>query len=323
MALTACRDCGTILPPHAHACPNCGATTAPAALAYRPAPPRPPEPERPWWRTGAGWGTAAGWAAVVALCLFAGLFVYRLSGEADQKAAAEAEEAREVEHMLAVDAWTRDTTFNAAVPGGARRPVPTSDVAKRMWVMSRMLVDRRVREREIEERHGVRNRRLPEAFETPRYQANARSYPEVGRYLEGRAAAFAEIEKTSAAWTEERISALARESGVPAAEIRELLPPGFAGLAPGEERVMAAMLELHRHVVRADPRLESAGGNMLRAEREEDLRRIHELAGKVQEAAFVRIQGKKRKSDEDVAAMVRASGGRMRTVPARVRIERV
>jgi hypothetical protein len=324
MALTACRDCGTVLPAYAHACPNCGASTAPPVnTVYRPAPPRPPEPERPWWRTGGGWATAAGWAAVVALAAFAGLFVFRLSGEADQKAAAEAEVVREVEHYLEVDAWTRDTSFNAAVPGGARRPVPTSDEAKRMWVMNRMLVDRRVREREIEERHGVRNRRLPEAFETPRYQANARSYPEVGRYLEGRAAALAEMEKTSAAWTEERISALARESGVPAGEIRELLPPGFAGAAPGEERVMAAMLELHRHLVRVDPRLESAGGNMLRAELEDDLRRLHALAGKVQEAAFARAEGLKSKSAEDLAATLRVFEGRLRLVPARATIERV
>ena len=323
MTLTSCRDCGAVLPAHAHACPSCGASTAPAALAYRPAPPRPPEPERPWWRTGAGWGTAAGWAAVVAVCVLAGLFVFRLSGEADRKAAAEAEEAREVEHMLEVDAWTRDTSFNAAVPGGARRPVPTSDAAKRMWVMSRMLVDRRVREREVEERHGVRNRRLPEAWETPRYQANARSYPEVGRYLEGRAAAFAEIENTSAAWMEERIAALARESGLPAPEIRDLLPRGFAGAAPGEERTIAALLEMHRHLVRVDPRVRSAGGNLLTSEREDDLRRLHALEVKIEEAAAARIQGKTRKSAEDVAAMVRASGGRMQSVPARATIERV
>ncbi|HEU4453852.1 MAG TPA: hypothetical protein VFR81_12375 [Longimicrobium sp.] len=323
MTLTSCRDCGAVLPAHAHACPSCGASTAPAALAYRPAPPRPPEPERPWWRTGAGWGTAAGWAAVVAVCVLAGLFVLRLSGEADRKAAAEAEEAREVEHMLEVDAWTRDTSFNAAVPGGARRPVPTSDAAKRMWVMSRMLVDRRVREREVEERHGVRNGRLPKAFDTPHYRANARSYPEVGRYLEGRAAAFAEIEKTSAAWMEERIAALARESGLPAPEIRDLFPRGFAGAAPGEERTIAALLEMHRHLVRVDPRVRSAGGNLLTSEREDDLRRLHALEVKIEEAAAARIQGKTRKSAEDVAAMVQASGGRMQIVPARATIERV
>jgi hypothetical protein len=261
--------------------------------------------------------------AVAALCVVVGLFVFRLSGEADQKATAEAEEVRESDHLLAVDAWTRDTTANAAVPGGASRPVPTSEGAKRMWVMNRMLVDRRVREREIEERHGVRNRRLPEAWETPRYQANARSYPEVGRYLESRAAAFAEIRKTSAAWTEERIAALARESGLPAQEIRDLLPPGFAGAAPGEERVMAAMLEMHRHLVRVDPRLESAGGNMLTSGREDDLRRLQALAGKVQEAAVARIQGRQRKAAEDLDAIARVFEGRVRLVRARTTIERV
>jgi hypothetical protein len=324
MALTACRDCGTVLPAHAHACSNCGATKPPPVnTAYRPPPPRPPEPERPWWRTGAGWGTAVGWVAVAALCAFAGLFVYRLSGEADRKAAAEAEEVRETEHMLAVDAWTRDTTANAAVPGGARRPVPTSDGAKRMWVMSRMLADRRVREREIEDRHGVRARKLPEAWETPHFQANARSYPEVGRYLEGRAAAFAEIEKTSAAWTEERIAALARESGVPAGEIRELLPPGFAGLAPGEERMIAAMLEMYRLLVRVDPRLKSAGGNMLRSESEDDMRRLQALGRKVHETSVARMQGRARKAAEDLAAIARVFEGRVGIFAGRSEIQRI
>ena len=268
------------MPAHARACPKCGATLAPVVSnpVYGPLPPRrPEEPERP------GWVTAAGWVAVAAVCALIGLFLFRASTEADRRATEKAEVERQVEHMHRVDKWLRDTSANAAVPESP--PAPTSDRAKRMWAINRMLVERSTWERGVMERHGVRGYGAPAAWGTPRYWANARSYPEVGRYVEGRVAALAEIEKTSAAWLEERAAALARESGMPAGEIRRIFPQDFAGAALDEAPLADAMLEIHRYLVRVDPRVHHVGGNQLRYEREDDFRRLEELLARRNAAA--------------------------------------
>lgn len=285
MSLTACRECGTAVPAHSHVCTQCGASMAPVSLgAYRPAPPRPPEPARPWWRTVGGWMNAAGWGVIVGVCVLLAVAFVRGSAAAGRRATEKAEVAREEEYMRRVDAWVQDTSANAAVPDSAARPVPTSPRAKRMWVISRMLVDREVWEREVMQRHGVRGRGSPAEWETARYQASARDYPAVGRYLEGRVAAIVEIEKTSAAWMEERIAALARESGMPGGEIRGMLPRDFAGVTPEERREADVMLEVHRHYVRMDPRVRSGGGDQLLYQREEDMRRTNELVAKLHDA---------------------------------------
>lgn len=300
MPLTSCRECGTAVPAHSHACPKCGARMAPAPhAAYRPAPPRPPEPERPWWKTASGWLTAAGWAVIVAGGVLFALFVVRANAAADRRAAEEAEVAREEEHRREVDAWLRDTSASAPVPESAGRPVPTSAGAKRMWVINRMLVDRSVWEREVMKRHGVEDDKPPPVdwglSRYTAYVANARAHPEVGTYLEGRAAAIAEIEKTSAAWVEERTAALARESGMPASEIRDIFPRDFAGAALDEARKVNAMLEIHRHLVRVDPRVQHGGGNRLRWEREDDADRFEELLAKQNDAVAASNQARVRR----------------------------
>lgn len=299
MPLTACRECGTAMPAHSHACPKCGARTAPASYAgFRPAPPlRPQEPERPRWLT------AAGWAAAVAVCGIFALFLFRLSTAADQNAAAEVEMAREQEHMVKVVRWMQDTSSTVPAPASAGRPVPASDLPKRLWAISRMLVDVRVWEREVMERHGAGNGRPPAAWWTPGYVASARAHPEVGTYLEGRAAAIAEIEKTSAAWLEERTAALARESGLPASEIRGIFPGAFVGVASDEARMTDAMLRMHRHLVRVDPRVRPAAGDRQLWEREEDYRRFETLAEMLNDATASFQQARGKRVDEQVAAL--------------------
>lgn len=307
MSLTVCRACGTAVPAHAQSCPTCGASMSPVPVAaYRPAPPRPPAPpERPWWRTAAGWMNVAGWLVVVAGCVLVGLFVVRASANADRRATEKAEVAREEEHMRIVFGWVRDTLTDASLAGSTSRPAPTSSRARRMWAVSRMMVDRAIRDREAMARHGA-SRTTPAAWATAHYQANARQYPEVGRYLAGRLAATEEIEKTSAAWMQERTTALARESGMPVAEIRELFPPDFGSVAPGEARLMEVMLEVHRHLVRADPRVHPGGGNMLEYEREEDMRRIQQLEGEMRDAVSVLQQGRQSKVSREAATLNRA-----------------
>lgn len=297
MSLTVCRECGTAVPAHAHACPTCGAVMAPApapAAAYRPAPRRPQEPERPWWRTAGGWMTAAGWMVIVAACLLFARSAVRASAAADRRKAEEAEVAREQQHLRAVLTWVRDTSASAPVPESAGRPVPASDPAKRMWVISRMLVDRSVWEREIMKRHGADGTMRMQAWLTRRYQANARAYPAVGKYLEGRVAAITEIEKTFAAWMEARVAALARESGMSAGEVREILPPDFGSRASADAAEAAAMLEVHRHLVRVDPRVRDAGDDLPRWEREEDWRRMEELGDRLNEAIAASDQARGR-----------------------------
>ncbi|HEX8695514.1 MAG TPA: hypothetical protein VF746_24085 [Longimicrobium sp.] len=268
--------------------------------AYRPAAPRPPEkPER------FGWATAAGWAVIVAGGVLFALFVFRANAAAERRAAEEVEVAREKEHRRKVDAWLRDTSASAPVPESAGRPVPTSDQAKRMWVINRMLVDRSVWEREVMERHGVEDDRPPPVdwglSRYTAYVANARAHPEVGTYLEGRAAAIAEIEQTSAAWLEERIAALARESGMPASEIRDIFPRDFAGAARDQAREVNAMLEIHRHLVRVDPRVQHGGGVRLLWDREADARRFEELLAKQNDAVAASTQARARRLARDRA----------------------
>ncbi|HLL84459.1 MAG TPA: hypothetical protein VK420_17475, partial [Longimicrobium sp.] len=184
--------------------------TIPVAL-HRPLPPRPPpEPPRPRWRT------AVDWTILLAVCALVGAFFYRLSVNADRAATEKAEMAREIEHLIDLDAWAQDTSGNARLPESANRPVPTSPRAKRMWVVSKMTVDGTVWRKEVMKRHGLEREKMIAAWETGQYQANARAHPEVGRHVEARLAALVEMEKTAAAWTDERIAALARESGLPA-----------------------------------------------------------------------------------------------------------
>lgn len=309
MPLTTCRECGTAVPAHSHVCPTCGAVMAPVPhAAYRPAPPRPPEPERPWWKTVGGWGSAVGWVFIVGvLVLIAAAFV-RGSAERGRRNTETAEMAREEAHVRKVFGMMQDTLPNAPALDTTARPVPTSDRAKRVWVISRMLAHRWAWEREVMERHGVRGHRPPGVLETAHYQANARDYPAVGTYLEGRAAAIAEIEKTSAAWVEERIAALARESGLPAREIRDLFPRDFGGMAGDYAGHVNAMLDFHRHHVRADPRVRGGGGDMLLWQRENEGRRSDELAAKARAAADSSTQARARRLAEEVAAINRLIG---------------
>lgn len=306
MSLTTCRECGTAVPANSHVCPKCGAAMSPVSLAaYRPAPPRPPEPQRPWWRTVGGWGNAAGWVLILGVLALVAVAFVRGSAAAGERKVEKAEVAREEEHIRKVFVWMQDTLTWASVPDSARRPAPTTGRAKRMWAISQMLVDRRAWERQVMERHGVRAYTPPAEMGTVRYQANARDYPAVGRYLEGRAAAIAEIKKTSAAWVEERTAALARESGLPASEIRGLFPPEFGGRAADDALHVNAMLEFHRYHVRVDPRVRPGGGDMLSWQREEDAHRARELAQQVNTAAVFSRQAREQRIANEKAAYSR------------------
>jgi hypothetical protein len=300
MTQTPCYECGTAVPPHSQACPQCGAPMAPVSpAAYRPLPPRPPEPpERRWL-------TIAGWVAVAAVGALVVLFFFRVSTEADRRATEKAEMTREAEHLSALSAWLQDTSANAPVPGGAGRPVPTTERAKWAWVIGRMFLDRSLWEREVMERHGAKSRVPPAAWMTARYQADARAYPQVGRYLEGRVAAIAEIEKGAAAWLEERTAALARESGLPARETRDIFPSFFGNTAVDEARMANAMLEIHRHLVRVDSRVHHAGGDWLRWERDEDRHRFEGLVAKLNDAVAYGNQARRQRLVTERAALSR------------------
>ena len=302
MSLTACPECGTAVPDGSLACPSCGAGIAPAAVAaHRTLPPRPPPPPpRPWWRS------AAEWAVLVAVCVLVGTFLYRQFNTVAQHATEKEEVKREAEHLLKVAVWAQDTTGNAPVPESAGRPVPTSARAKRIWVVSRISVDATLWRRQILKRHGVKSDRLPAAWVTGRYQANARAHPEVGRYLEGRIAAIVEIETAAGAWVEERILALSRESGLPAREIRQFFRSDYVHMSPGELPRAQAMLDMHRHLVRIDPRVHHEGGNELRFEREEDVRRFQQLEEAVNNAGVAAARAMKTKGAADARALTRA-----------------
>jgi len=280
---------------------------APVSLAaYRPAPPRPPEPERPWWRSMGGWVNAAGWVAIVAVGALFALFAVRATVEGRRRATEKAEVAREIAYMRRVDAWLRDTSATAPIPEGATTPPPSSSRAKRMWVVNRMRVDRSVWERDVMKRHGVKGHRSPVEWDTPRYQANARDYPEVGAYLEGRVAATAEIAKTSSAWMEQRVAALARESGIAAGEISGLFPRDFAGVTREEARLADVMLEVHRHYTRMDPRVRQAGGDQLLYQREDDVRRTHAIVARLHAANAAANRARAKRVAVETATLSRA-----------------
>lgn len=302
MSLTSCRECGAAVPANSHACPSCGAALAPVPYAvYRPAAPRPPEPKTPWWRT---LGGVVGWAIILGVLAVIVVAFVRGSGEAGRRKVEKAEMAREGEHMRKVFVWMQDSTW-ALNPDSVRRPVPTSARAKRVWAISQMLVDRRAWEREVMQRHGVEGDTLPAVMETARYQGNARDYPQVGRYLERRAAAIEEIEKTSAAWVQEHVAALARESGLPADEVRGLFPSDFGGRAVDNAGHVNALLEMHRHYVRVDPRVRPAGGDMLSWQREDEAHRANELAARASAAATEAGQARERRNTSEKAAFSR------------------
>lgn len=301
MSLTACRECGADLPEGSVACPKCGAGMPALPVAvHRPLPPRPPPPPpRPWWRT------AVDWAILVAVCAVVGTFFHRLYANSARAATEKAEVAREMEHLIDLDAWERDTTRNARLPESVNRPVPTSPRAKRIWVVSKMTVDGTVWRREVMKRHGLEREKMIAAWETGQYQANARAHPQVGKHLQARLAAVTEIEKTAAAWTEERIAALARESGLPASEIRDIVPPKPVHPVPGEVRLAEVMLELHRHLVRIDPRVSYAGGDQLLFQSKEDVRRFQELTRAAREALNAVVRGRQAKAAAQAAAFNR------------------
>lgn len=307
MSLKSCPECGAVVPAN-RPCPRCAARLAPAAapmdapahepVAYRPAPSRPPEAPK-----GFRWGTALAWVILVVGGVLVADFFYRLSTEIDQGAMAEEEMAREREHLRTVLAWMRDTTATAQALDSAGRPAPTSDRAKRLWVINRILVDRHVWEREVMTRHGARGDTPPEPWGTARYQASARAHPAVGKYLEGRVAAIAEIGRTSAAWLQERTAALSRESGIPTGEIGGILPPGFGAVAPAQAPLANAMLQMHRHFVSMDPRVRHTGDTELVYEREEDIRRTQALVARHNEAMAAWNQAQVRRVDQEVAAL--------------------
>lgn len=272
-------------------------------MAYAPLPPRPaPPPERPWWRTVRGWMGAAGWAVVVAGCFFIGRGIYLQYQGADQRAAAAAEVTREREHARRVFVWVQDTLADTLVSGSADRPVPANARAKQLWAIGRMLVDRWTWEREVMRRHGAAAHNPPAALETVEYQANARAHPAVARYVEGRAAAIAEIEKESAGWMRERMAMLARESGLTPDEIRGLFPPGFGSMAGDQARHADALLAFHRHQVRVDPRVRPAGGDMLNWQREDEAKRSDALATQVNAAAVQSMRAREQRILRERAA---------------------
>lgn len=298
MSPTACRECGAALPDGSHACAACGAGMPPVPVApHRPLPPRPPpEKERPWWRT------AIDWLILAFVCAIVGGLAYALSADADARATEKKEVAREADHLLKVGVWAQDTTSSAPAPKSG--PVPTSARAKRIWVVSRMIVDGSLWRMEIMKRHGLSSQYIPATWGTPRYWANASAYPEVGRFVEGRVAAVAEIEKNAAAWTEGRTVALARESGLPAAEIRKIFPSDYVREASGEAYLADALLKLHRHLVRIDPRVRLEGSELF-FEREEDLRRLEELQAAVRKAAAEAERARQSKLAAEQAALTR------------------
>lgn len=304
MALTACRACGAAVPARSHACRACGASMTPAflsappppadgaepaAAAYQPLPPRPaPPPERPWWRTVGGWAGAAGWVVVLAGCFFIGRAVLVQMEHVERQGTEAAELKQEKEHLRKVYVWVQDTLATSLVAESAGRPVPaTSADAKQRWAVGRMLVDRWTWEREVMARHGITQEtyRMPPEMDSAEYQANARAYPEVGRYLDARTAAIAELQTGFPAWAEGRIAALARESGIPAGQLRGLLPRGFGSTAADAAEHVAAMREVHRYFVRVDPWVRPAGGDMLNWRRPGDGQRADELAVRVSAAA--------------------------------------
>ena len=299
MALNACRQCGTPMPAHSHACPKCGATVAPGPIAYRPPPPRPPqEPE------GSSWRTAAGWVLLLAVLAVCGIFFYRVSAGIDQHALAEEEVEREDEHVRRAVAWVQDTVPSEVPESG---PVPTSDVAKRMWVIRRMLVDRAVWEREVMERHGVRRFSLPAAWNTVHFQANARAYPEVARYVDGLVAATKEIQATSPRWIGERTAALARESGVPESEIAYVFPRDGRGVPAEDARAADTMRKVHRHLVNMDPRVQPGGGDRILYERKEDMLRVIELTRELNEATESASEAREQRFASEFSAIPRVA----------------
>jgi hypothetical protein len=76
-------------------------------------------------------------------------------------------------------------------------------------------------------------------------------------------------------------------------------------MAPDDAGYVNALLEIHRHWVRVDPRVRPGGGDMLSWQSEDEARRANELATRVNAAAAVARQARERRLDQEVAAVNR------------------
>jgi hypothetical protein len=176
-----------------------------------------------------------------------------------------------------------------------------------MWVIRRMLVDRAVWEREVMERHGVRRFSLPAVWNTVHFQANARAYPEVARYVDGLVAATKEIQATSPRWIGERTAALARESGVPESEIAYVFPRDGRGVPAEDARAADMMRKVHRHLVNMDPRVQPGGGDRIVYERKEDMHRVLELTREMNEATESASEAREQRFASEFSAIPRVA----------------
>ena len=149
----------------------------------------------------------------------------------------------------------------ATMPARSGEEPPSGRKARMVWIARQMVMETPLYSREVGARHGIDPDRLPEAWGTSRYLADAGKHPEVGRYWEAYVAYLAEVRRTFPAWSEARMQALGRQAKLSGRDrddmvqgLRESLAHGDQFAAPSE--AAAAALALHRFLVRVDARID-------------------------------------------------------------------
>ncbi|HEU0052049.1 MAG TPA: hypothetical protein VFQ39_02685 [Longimicrobium sp.] len=183
-----------------------------------------------------------------------------------------------------------DSGNAGGVPGDAAAPPGGSQEAKLVWAMNRALAELPAYKTQVASRHGVDPDRLPAAWGTSRYMADASRHPEVERYWEGYRSYLADFRGSFRGWLETRIAEHARTAGVRARNMRAFTEGMGRGaeLAGTETLILAdstaaAALDYHRFLVSVDDRIEyDPGQDMAMFERDADLDRANALQRRVQ-----------------------------------------
>lgn len=179
----------------------------------------------------------------------------------------------------------------ATMPARSGEQPPSDRNAKMVWIARQIVTETPLYSREVGARHGIDPDRLPEAWGTSRYMADAGKHPEVGKYWEAYVAYMDEIRRSYPGWCEARIHALGRQARL-SGRLRDQMIQGMRQSLERQDQfapaatTAAAALDFHRFLVRVDDRVHyDADRDMAMFDEDADLEEANRLQARVNEAA--------------------------------------
>lgn len=182
-------------------------------------------------------------------------------------------------------------TSAATMPARSGEEPPSGRDAKMVWVLRQIVTETPIYSREVGARHGIDPDKLPEAWGTSRYMADASQHPDVGKYWEAYVAYMNEIRRTYPAWGEARIQALGKQARL-SGRYRDQMVSGMRQSMTRQDQfaapsqAAAAALDFHRFLVRVDDRVHyDARSDMAMFDEDADLNEANRLQARVNAAA--------------------------------------